>query len=332
MTAYLPSFPARFCSILDGDPYVPSLAALDALWRCCVCSHRSRAQLLAADGMDTLLGLLQRGNPALRPVLLSLLGDLLADTRSHGFFWEWHAPAAAGGSGWSSNSSSFSIPRVRPPSGNGAAAAGALHAARADSTSISSAAVPLQAAKARLSSAGSEQAGAWLLACCGQGAGGMPQGSGSMVTAAQLLVSIWHHQDEALGVSGPEGVIANPSRPLSGSGADSRRSAAVRASSVGGGGPSSQVDAYGLLLPGREVVLARIAQAGSPHSLMEKVGARGLLWLLQRVLFAWQPALDVPAARRDLVICCGVLRCAVLCRCMRALPPLASPAARTAHV
>lgn len=222
--------------------------------------------------MDVILGLLQRGNPALRPVLLSLLADLLEDKRSHSFFWEWHAPAAAGGSGWSSNSSSFSIPRARPPSGNGVAAAGALQAARADSAG-GRGALPLQAAKARLSSTGSEQAGAWLLACCGRGAASI-LGSSAVVTAAQLLVSIWRHQDEALGVSGPEGIIANPSRPLSGSGDGSsagRRTAATRASSAGGG-PTNHVDAYGLMLPGRQVVLERIAQAGSAHSLMEKVG------------------------------------------------------------
>jgi hypothetical protein len=322
-------FSAALCSILDGDPYVPSLAALDALWRCCVQSHRSRAQLLAADGMDTLLGLLQRGNPALRPVLLSLLADLLADARSHAFFWEWHAPAAAGGSGWSSNSSSFSVPRARPASGNGAAAAGALHAARADSASGGGggAAFPLQAAKARLSSTGSEQAGAWLLACCGKGAASiLPGSSGSMVTAAQLLVSIWRHQDEALGVTGPEGVIANPGRPLSGSGAENRRTAAARASSAGGGVLSSHMDAYGLLLPGREVVLARIAQAGSPHSLMEKVSAAGDFVVApsaadRTVLFATSQ--EWPSA---------LLWCAALCRCMRALLPLGLPAARTAPV
>lgn len=256
---------------------MPSLAALDALWRCCIHSNRSRTQLLAADGMDTILGLLQRGNPALHPVLLSLLADLLEDKRSHSFFWEWHAPAAAGGSGWSSNSSSFSMPRARPPSGNGAAAAGALHAAREDS---SLAAPPLQAAKARLSSTGSEQAGAWLLACCGKGAASI-LGSGSIVTAAQLLVSIWRHQDEAIVVSGPEGIIANPSRPLSGSAGPggSKKAAAAHVSSAGGA--SSHMDPYGLMLPGRQVVLERIMQAGSPHSLMEKVrGAITALLLL----------------------------------------------------
>jgi hypothetical protein len=121
-----------------------------------------------------------------------------------------------------------------------------------------------------LSSTGSEQAGAWLLACCGKGAASI-LGSGSIVSAAQLLVSVWRQQDEAIGVSGPEGVIANPSRPLSGSvgpGA-SKKAAAARVSSTGGA--SSHVDPYGLMLPGRQVVSERITQAGSPHSLMEKV-------------------------------------------------------------
>jgi hypothetical protein len=257
------------CSILDGDPYVASLAALDALWRCCIPSNRSRAQLLAADGMDTILGLLQRGNPALRPVLLSLLADLLSDKRSHSFFWEWHAPAAAGG--WGSSSSSFSIPRARPPSGNGAgaASAGALHAVQSDLTAG-------VAKGSFLLSSGNEQAGAWLLACCGKGSGSA-LGTSSSVTAAQVLISVWRHQDEALGISGPEGMLANPSRPLAGSGGGDGSSGsrsvqgAARGSSAGGGVSSSHVDAYGLMLPGRRLVLERMAQANSPQSIMEKV-------------------------------------------------------------
>lgn len=258
------------CSILDGDPYVASLAALDALWRCCIPSNRSRAQLLAADGMDTILGLLQRGNPALRPVLLSLLADLLSDKRSHSFFWEWHARAAAGGSGWGSSSSSFSIPRARPPSGSGAGAtpAGALHAVQSDLTAG-------VAKGSFLLSSGKEQAGAWLLACCGKGSGSA-LGTSSSVTAAQVLISVWRHQDKALGISGPEGVLANPSRPLAGSGGgdgSSGRSVqgAARGSSAGGGVSSSHVDAYGLMLPGRRLVVERMAQANSPQSIMEKV-------------------------------------------------------------
>jgi hypothetical protein len=57
------------CSVLDSDPSQPSLAglaALDALWRCVLPSGRSRAQLLAMDGMDVLLTLLQRGNQYMR--------------------------------------------------------------------------------------------------------------------------------------------------------------------------------------------------------------------------------------------------------------------------
>jgi len=257
------------CSILDGDPYVPSLAALDALWRCCIHSRRSRAQLLAADGMDVLLGLLQRGNPALQPVLLSLLADLLADPRSHSFFWEWHAPAAGNGSGWGSSSSSFSVPRPRPPSGNAVAAAGALTGSPAESAAAA-------AASARFGGSGGSQPENWLLTCCSKGAPSLP--SSNSITAAQLLISVWRHQDEALGISGPEGVIANPARPLSGcNGATGgARRPAARSSSAGHGSMATHVDAYGLMLPDRQLVLQRIAQAGAPHSLLEKVGHRGL--------------------------------------------------------
>jgi hypothetical protein len=55
--------------VLESDSSQPSLAglaALDAMWRCVLPSGRSRVQLLALDGMDVLLALLQRGNAYLR--------------------------------------------------------------------------------------------------------------------------------------------------------------------------------------------------------------------------------------------------------------------------
>lgn len=153
-----------------------------------------------------------------------------------------------------------------------------LHAAQSDLVAL--------AKGSFLSSSGHEQAGAWLLACCGKGNGSaLGATSSSSVTAAQVLLSVWRHQDEALGLSGPDGLIANPSRPLSGccggsggSGSNSTigqgRQGVARGSSAGGAGqPSGHVDAYGLMLPGRRLVLERIAQANSPHSLMEKVRA-----------------------------------------------------------
>lgn len=294
------------CSILDGDSYVPSLAALDALWRCCIHSCRSRAQLLAADGMDVLLGLLQRGNPALQPVLLSLLADLLEDPRSHSFFWEWHAPAAANGSGWGSTSSSFSVPRARPPSGNGAAAAGALQGSPAESAASAA------AASVKFGVSGGSQSENWLLTCCSKGAASLP--SSNSITAAQLLISVWRKQDEAVGISGPEGVIANPAMPLSGcNGATGgARRPAARSSSAGHGSATTHVDAYGLMLPDRQLVLERIAQTGAPHSLLEKVGDSSLKRLAQQVtrlvmmcllqgLIWWPPrqAISYAAASRD---------------------------------
>lgn len=255
--------PLPLLSILEGDPYAPSLAALDCLWHCCVPSARSRAQLLAADGMDAVLSLLHRGTVALRPVLLSLLADLMADARAHNFFWQWYAPAAAGGSGWSSSSSSFSMPRARPPSGGvpplPSATGGSMAGGRL-------AAQPAAAGSINVSSGGEV---AWILGvCC---AGGQPSSS-SNITSAQLLVAIWRQQDEALGVSGPDGTIANPSRPLAGTrGAGSAHAAANPASSVVAGGRAAASDARELLLPERQAVVSRIAQAGTPPSLMLKV-------------------------------------------------------------
>ncbi|WIA12689.1 hypothetical protein OEZ85_006330 [Tetradesmus obliquus] len=206
--------------VLDSDATQPSLAglaALGALWRCVLPSGRSRAQLLALDGMDVLLALLQRGNQYLRPVTLSVLADLLADKRSHPFFLEWHAPAT------SSNT-----------------------AAGPDSTSSTSL---LSAARLSAGSAG--------LA----GSLGAPQPP--KVNAAQLLIGIWREQDQARGLSGPDGLLANPSRPLAGSG--ERTKWAVGEVGVAGG--------YGVLQSGRKAVLQRIAQASCPDLLMDKVYA-----------------------------------------------------------
>lgn len=50
----------------SSTPNLASLSALDCLWRCCIPSSRCRAQFLALDGMDLLLGLLLDGSKYLR--------------------------------------------------------------------------------------------------------------------------------------------------------------------------------------------------------------------------------------------------------------------------
>jgi hypothetical protein len=142
-----------------------------------------------------------------RPVVLSVLADLLVDKRSHPFFLEWHAPASSGP----------------------AAAAEQPSASLTSSTGLA-------------------------------GSLGAPQPR--KITAAQLLIGMWREQDQARGLSGPHGLLANPSRPLAGSGA--RTKWAVGDAGVAGG--------YGVLQPGRKAVLTRIAEASCPDLLMDKVG------------------------------------------------------------
>jgi len=43
-----------------------------------------------------------------------------------------------------------------------------------------------------------------------------------MIKAVQVLMAIWREQDGARGISGADGLLANPERPLSGSGNRSR--------------------------------------------------------------------------------------------------------------
>lgn len=99
------------------------------------------------------------------------------------------------------------------------------------------------------------------------GALGSPVPAG--VTAAQLLISIWRGQDQARGLSGPDGLLANRIRPLAGSG--SRTKWAVGEAGVAGG--------YGVLQPSRKAVLQRVAEASSPDLMLDKVRHQHMLAL-----------------------------------------------------
>eukprot|EP00878_Enallax_costatus_P043951 GHUV01052074.1.p1 GENE.GHUV01052074.1~~GHUV01052074.1.p1 ORF type:complete len:649 (+),score=280.21 GHUV01052074.1:426-2372(+) len=192
--------------MLEFDSSTPSLAglsALDCLWRCCIPSSRCRAQFLALDGMDLLLGLLLKGNKYFRPVTLSILADLLADKRSLPFFMEWHSPS----------------PTAAAPATIGTAVAGSPSS-------------PSRAPRP------------------------------AVINAVQLLLSIWREQDQARGLTGPDGVLANPSRPLAGLGERTK----WRLSDMGGSG------GYGQLEGERKQQIERIQAASSPDLLMDKVG------------------------------------------------------------
>lgn len=126
----------------------------------------------------------------------------------------------------------------------------------APATSSNTAAGPDSTSSTSLLSAARLSAGSAGLA----GSLGAPQPP--KVNAAQLLIGIWREQDQARGLSGPDGLLANPSRPLAGSG--ERTKWAVGEVGVAGG--------YGVLQSGRKAVLQRIAQASCPDLLMDKVG------------------------------------------------------------
>jgi len=79
------------------DATLPShyaLAVLGAVWRCVLPDARARAEFLAQDGVDGLALLLEAGNKHIRPLLLSVLSDLLQDPRAVPFFLEWRSPTA----------------------------------------------------------------------------------------------------------------------------------------------------------------------------------------------------------------------------------------------
>ncbi len=98
------------------DPSLPSpfaLAVLDAIWSCVVPDRKNVAKFLVADGMDLLLNLLERSHKvrslkpapdrhfppptsttshkAHRPLALSVLADLLENSRAVPFFHEWRS-------------------------------------------------------------------------------------------------------------------------------------------------------------------------------------------------------------------------------------------------
>lgn len=139
-----------------------------------------------------------------RPVVLSLLADLLTDKRSHPFFLEWHSPTAAqaakAGAAIATNSGSFAPSRALGP---------------------------------------------------------------ASITAAQLLLSIWREQDQALGLTGPDGVLTNLNRPLAGLGAPSKWCVDGTGTAMG----------YGQLLGERKRHVDKIHAASTPELMMDKVSA-----------------------------------------------------------
>ena len=84
----------------------------------------------------------------------------------------------------------------------------------------------------------------------------------AVINAVQLLLSIWREQDQARGLTGPDGVLANPSRPLAGLGERTK----WRLSDMGGSG------GYVHLESERKQQIEKIQAASSTDLLMDKVG------------------------------------------------------------
>lgn len=76
------------------DPLLPSpyaVAVLDAVWCGVVPDRKSAARFLVEEGLDHLLSAMEGGNKTHRPIILSVLSDLLENPRAHAFFHDWRS-------------------------------------------------------------------------------------------------------------------------------------------------------------------------------------------------------------------------------------------------
>eukprot|EP00218_Dolichomastix_sp_CCMP3274_P009554 CAMPEP_0170133778 /NCGR_PEP_ID=MMETSP0033_2-20121228/1534_1 /TAXON_ID=195969 /ORGANISM="Dolichomastix tenuilepis, Strain CCMP3274" /LENGTH=825 /DNA_ID=CAMNT_0010369305 /DNA_START=150 /DNA_END=2627 /DNA_ORIENTATION=+ len=72
----------------------PCAATVAATWTCILPDRRSLARFLALEGVETLLALLEAGNAAVRPAVLSCLADIFQNPKSHRFFHGWVSPVS----------------------------------------------------------------------------------------------------------------------------------------------------------------------------------------------------------------------------------------------
>ena len=76
------------------DPSLPSqlaLACFSAIWSCVIPDRKNAARFLVAEGIDHILDSLEHGHPSHRPLILSLLSDLLENPRALPFFHVWRS-------------------------------------------------------------------------------------------------------------------------------------------------------------------------------------------------------------------------------------------------
>lgn len=81
----------------SSQPQLLLAAVASALQAAVLPGAKSCARLLVAGGMQALLDLLAAGNRLQRPLLLSLLSDLLQQPAAADYFHEWRAGPAASG-------------------------------------------------------------------------------------------------------------------------------------------------------------------------------------------------------------------------------------------
>lgn len=92
----IPALQAQLLRLQGQDPLLPSplaVALLEAIWTCVVPDRKSLAHFLVAEGMDQLLNLLECSHRSHRPVILSMLADILENPKSRSFLHDWRSDA-----------------------------------------------------------------------------------------------------------------------------------------------------------------------------------------------------------------------------------------------
>lgn len=85
---------AQLVNAKGRDPTISSsllVGACDLIWRAIIPHEGLLDRFLVAGGLDGILDLLDTGHVWHRAVLLSLLPDVLENTKSHSIFHEWQS-------------------------------------------------------------------------------------------------------------------------------------------------------------------------------------------------------------------------------------------------
>ena len=83
-------------SLRGLDPLMPSpfgVALLECVWDSVLPDKKSLARFLIGEGLEHLLALLDQGSKSQRPVILSMLADIMENPKAHPFFHDWRSHA-----------------------------------------------------------------------------------------------------------------------------------------------------------------------------------------------------------------------------------------------